>query len=793
MEAGPGYACLAMTKRQEAMGRSRKPIQEKLREGVARLRARAAEDRRRFHLAMDSSADMIALVDRATMKFVDVNSTMCRLLGYTREELLAKHIEEFLPVSRGELEAAYDRQIADPAVPGGMHSYYLCKDGSHLPFESKRQVLRSGDKWLISVVSRDIRERIQAESALRESEARFRSLTELSSDFYWETDASHRVSNAIHGSKHNPVTAPGSQFGKTRWDIPSLSPDAAGWAAHRAVLDAHLPFRGFEFSRLDTTGAIRTLSISGEPMFDDSGAFKGYRGIGQDITARKRTEEELRASRRLLEIVIDAIPMSIFAKDTNSNYVMVNKYAAEFFETSKQAMVMRHTSRLPTHEATRTQSLEDDQWVYQNRRTLTHETFIQRPDGTPVPFHSSKIPLFDDGGALIGLLGINRDVSEERRAQEALRESEQRFRAVFERSKAGIATWGLDGLFLTVNSAFCEFVGYAADELVGKMSAGNLRQPGEDEGLNLTGRMRRGELSHITRDRRYRRRDASTVWGRTTIAAVTGNDRVPQYFIAVVIDITEARESRERIERFNVELEERVEERTAELRDVIKELDAFTYSVSHDLRAPVGAVSGFAHLLRTSESLHLSDDGKHLLSVIEQNAERMVNLIEGLLRFARLGRAKIQRLPLSMDALARDALRELADATRAEVQIGNLPECEGDPVLLQQVWANIIGNALKYSKTRNPPRIEVGWDQGKQAYFVRDNGVGFDMQYADKLFGAFERLHAEAEFEGSGIGLAIVHRIIERHGGTIWAEAAVDRGATFWFTVPAAPPNVPPR
>jgi len=771
------------------MGGPGKPAEDGLRASEAGFRALAEDERRRFHLAMDGSADMIGLVDRASMKFVDVNRTMCRLLGYTREELLAKPLEELLPVDRKDLEAAYDRQIAAPSVPGGMRSHYVCKDGSRLPFESKRQVLRSGDKWLISIVSRDIRERVQAESALRESEARFRSLTELSSDFYWETDPGHRVRMAIHGSTYTPVTAPGAQSGKTRWEIPSLSPDAAGWDAHRATLDAHQPFRGFEFSRLDDTGAIRTLSISGEPIFDDCGAFTGYRGIGQDITGRKRIEEELRANRRLLEIVIDAIPMSIFAKDTKSNYVMVNKYAADFFESTKQAMAMRHTSQLPTHDATRRQSIQDDQWVYENRQTLTHETFIQRPDGTPVPFHSSKIPLFDDAGTLIGLLGINRDISEDRRSREALRESEQRFRAVFERSKAGIATWGLDGRFLTVNSAFCEFVGYAADELIGRMSAGDLRQPGDDEGLDLTGRMHRGEIAHVTRDRRYRRRDASTVWGRTTIAAVTGKDGLPQYFVAVVIDITEAREARERIERFNVELEDRVEERTAELRGVIKELDAFTYSVSHDLRAPVGAVSGFAHLLRTSESSHLSDDGRHLLDVIEKNAGRMVNLIEGLLKFSRLGRATVRRVPVSMEALAHDALRELAGAARADVRVGVLPECDGDPMLLHQVWVNVIGNALKYSKNRDPARIEVAWDAGRKAYLVRDNGIGFDMQYAAKLFGAFERLHGDEEFEGNGIGLAIVQRIIERHGGAIWAEAAVDRGATFWFTVPAAAPG----
>jgi light-regulated signal transduction histidine kinase (bacteriophytochrome) len=172
--------------------------------------------------------------------------------------------------------------------------------------------------------------------------------------------------------------------------------------------------------------------------------------------------------------------------------------------------------------------------------------------------------------------------------------------------------------------------------------------------------------------------------------------------------------------------------------------------------------------------------------MIEGNAERMVGLIEGLLRLSQLGRGAIHRIPLSMEELARDVLRDVGSGTRAEIRVGRLPECNGDPAILRQVWANLIGNALKYSRTRDAARVEIGWDAQHRAYFVRDNGVGFDMQYAAKLFGAFERLHGEAEFEGSGIGLAIVQRILERHGGKIWADAAPDRGATFWFTVPAA-------
>ena len=329
----------------------------------------------------------------------------------------------------------------------------------------------------------------------------------------------------------------------------------------------------------------------------------------------------------------------------------------------------------------------------------------------------------------------------------------------------------------------------AADELIGKMTGEDLRLPEDSEYGDLIGKLMRGEIAFVTRDRRFRRRDASVVWGRATAAAVPGKEGQPQFFIAVVIDMTETLMARERIERINIELEERVGERTRELREALKELDSFSYSVSHDLRAPVGAVSGFAHLLRAKEAPRLSADGKHLLGMIEQNAERMVNLIEGLLRLSHLGRGKIRRIPLSMHDLAREALRMLGSAPGADIRVGVLPQCEGDPALLGQVWANLIGNALKYSRSRERARVEIGWDEGEQAYFVRDNGVGFDMQYAQKLFGAFERLHGDSEFEGSGIGLAIVQRIVGRHGGAIWADSTPDHGATFWFTVPGVSSN----
>jgi len=254
-------------------------------------RKRAEEELRRFRLAMDESADMIVLVDRETMRFVDVNLTACTLLGYSREEMLAMGPQDVLPVSREELEKAYDEFIADPSRSRGMKSHYRCKDGSLLPFESTRRVLRSGTGWIMAAISRDTRERAAAEKALHESNERFRSLNALSSDWYWEQDSDFRLT--FMSSIDKLGLDPAKYLGGRRWDQPALNLDAADWARHRAQLERREPFQDFELERPGEDGSV-WLSLSGEPVFDAAGRFTGYRGVGRDITARKR-EEQLKA------------------------------------------------------------------------------------------------------------------------------------------------------------------------------------------------------------------------------------------------------------------------------------------------------------------------------------------------------------------------------------------------------------------------------------------------------------------------------------------------------------------
>ncbi len=251
------------------------------------------ETLRRFRVAMDNSADMIVLIDRATMRFVDVNNTACRLLGYTRDELLQMGPQDVLPKSRAELERIYDEFIADPSHTHGMQSYYRRKDGTAFAFESTRHVLRSGNAYIIAAISRDITPRIAAEEAVHASEERFRSLTALSSDMYWEQDDQFRFTSMSGMGSERVNVKTFLTIGKKRWEQNYLNMTTDQWADHIALLEAHKEFRDMELCRLDESGNNIWISISGQPVFDPSGVFRGYRGVGKDITERKRDEERI--------------------------------------------------------------------------------------------------------------------------------------------------------------------------------------------------------------------------------------------------------------------------------------------------------------------------------------------------------------------------------------------------------------------------------------------------------------------------------------------------------------------
>jgi len=422
--------------------------------------------------------------------------------------------------------------------------------------------------------------------------------------------------------------------------------------------------------------------------------------------------------------------------------------------------------------------------------TLRHfETVRLRKDGERIDVSVTISPIKDPRGKIIGVSKIARDISERKLAdhnfQLLLKEVTDLKAALDEH--AIVAITDPKGKINYVNDKFCAISQFARAELLGQdhrlINSGHHPKEFFRElwATIARGKVWRGEIKN-------RARDGSFYWVDTTIVPFLHADGRPRQYVAIRADITERKKAEEAVRQLNAELESRVAQRTAELEAANHELEAFSYSVSHDLRAPLRAVNGFTRILLEDFSAALPPAARHYLERANLGSQRMGELIDDLLAFSRLSRQPVTRKQVPPAALVKTIWEELKpqwESRHVELRVDPLPDCLADPALLKQVWVNLLANAIKYTRPRELAQVTVGCTQasGQTVYFVRDNGVGFDMQYVDKLFGVFQRLHRMEEFEGTGVGLAIVQRIIHRHGGRIWATAQVGQGATFYFSL----------
>ena len=394
--------------------------------------------------------------------------------------------------------------------------------------------------------------------------------------------------------------------------------------------------------------------------------------------------------------------------------------------------------------------------------------------------------------------------------EQELKLSQELVQLLFGTAASGLVMNTPGGYLLMANPAYCATLGYTLDELE-MMDTRTLTHPDDSSRYGaLRERMLAGEFDSFTDEKRYVRKNGDTVWVRAKVSLVRSDDGQPTHVISVTEDITESRAIAERLResevlrdaerekasqqilRLNADLEARVQRRTAELEAVNGELKAFSYSVSHDLRAPLNTIDGFVHLLVKAEGERLGDKGKHYLARIRSATREMVELIDGLLSLAQVSRNAMQMRDVDLSALARGVLQKCQERDpQRQVTLLIEPDLhtQGDALLLNAVLHNLLDNAWKFTSKRDAARITFGCqrqDRAALVFFVKDNGAGFDMSAANKLFTTFERLHAPVDFAGTGVGLSIVKRVVERHGGRVWAESRVDEGATFFFTLAAA-------
>jgi len=423
------------------------------------------------------------------------------------------------------------------------------------------------------------------------------------------------------------------------------------------------------------------------------------------------------------------------------------------------------------------------------QRGIVIESVHRRKDGSRLPVEISLVGVDLSGERVI--VATVRDITERRQASDLLRASEARFRALFDHAAVAMCLLDQDGVIVEVNDASCKFIGLPRDRLLGTAFTAYTHPDDLDLTRQRFDALLRGEIESYVLEKRYVMADSRQPWGQVSAALIRDAAGRPRYVSAVVVDITEQKEAADAILRANADLEARVAQRTAALEEANAELSAFNYSVSHDLRAPLRHIEGFIRILEEDYAATLPPEGRHYLERVRAGSVRINQLVDALLRLVRVGRTEMQTRTINLGELARatfDELRHHDNGHPVDFVVGPLPRVSGDPVLLRELLDNLIGNAIKFTRPAASARIEVGTEErdGRDVFYVRDNGVGFDTAHAERLFRVFQRLHSSDQFEGTGIGLSIVKRIVEKHGGRVWAESALGAGATFYFTLAPA-------
>jgi PAS domain S-box-containing protein len=771
-------------------------------------RKRAEEFRQdleeQWRAAFEANPTMYFILDAAGV-ILSVNPVGAEQLGWRVSQLIGQPVlNVFYEADRAFVQGNAEQAFRQPGRVMRWQARKVRKDGTMLWVRESANavVLRSGPVLLVAC--EDITERKRTEEALRESEERFRTLVKFSFDVYWESDAQHRFTRQEYSAQFDRAPAPGAEIGKTRWEVPYLGPDEEAWRRHRATLDAHVPFRDFELARPTSDGGIRHVSVSGLPMFDDAGRFTGYRGVGRDISERKRAEEELRASESRYRHIFQGASVSIWEQDLCAVQAAIDELKAQGVRDLR-----RH---LATHPEFVRQALALVKVLDVNDATLglfgarSKEELLRSMDKIFLPesvhvvaealcamaegwtsFAAETVlgTLKGDilsvlftvafppqpakfGSTLVSIM----DISERKRAESLTRQ-------VFEGASDGVAVIGRDYRYQRVNAVYSRSWRMSAEKMVGMHVADLL-------GPELFERTVKPSLDRCLAGEQFSFAEwFTTEQGRVYLSVSysplrLGSERL-EAALVITRDLTQ-----------HILASEALREAQAALARVnrVTTLGVLAASIAHEVNQPLGAMVASAGscarwlaaqppaLDKAQRSLErIARDGKRASEVID----RIRSLV--MRQPSRRDRVDVNQLVLDVTAFTRDQMRR-NDIALEKTLADGLPPAWGDKVQLQQVIINLIVNAIEAMSVPGPqPRqlvIGTSESEGGVCIEVRDSGPGVAPEIADKLFEPFHT----SKTQGIGMGLSISRSIIEAHGGQLWTAPNLPHGAVFRFSLP---------
>ncbi len=778
------------------------------------MKLRSSEER--YRRLLDTAYEGIWALD-GSGRINYVNERMTQMLGYSVEEMLDRPVFDFID-EKARHEQAQKFEQRKQGIKEQFDLCYRRKDGSPLwtivstsPIFSETGEFQGAIAMITDVSNAygelHLRKRAEEERAIlerkREEELRSHAAT-LQNQQKWLEEVlnflpspllliepgtarviyANRAADEIAGGEF-PKDKPAEEYHTVYYCT-----DATG----KQIPDDQMPgvrvargerLKGFEMD-WHTPGGIRSLLVVANTLPPIHGHPATCVVVFQDISERKQVEEALRQSEARSRRIVESNIIGVFFPELEGNILDANDAFLQMVGYEREDLLAGKVNwkdmSPPQYRALDEQKVEE---LKTYRVCTPFEKEYIRKDGRRIPLMVGAALLEESKQETVAFA---LDLSDRKQAVEALRESEERFRHMADTAPVLIWMSGTDKLCNYFNKPWLDFTGRTMEQELGNGWSEGVHPDDFQRCLNtyVNAFDTRQEFKMEYRLRRF---DGEYRWVLDTgIPRFTPEGGFLGY-IGSCIDISDRVSAEEEIVKLNQSLDCRIKERTAQLESANKELEAFSYSVSHDLRAPLRHISGFVDLLQKQAAVTLDETSLRYLKIIAQTTKQAGKLIDDLLAFSRMGRTQMRYTTFNMAQLVREVQREFEQETNGRAirwQLEELPQVQGDPSMLRLVLHNLIGNAIKYTSPRKQAEIQIGSTSNDYefVFFVRDNGVGFDMRYVHKLFGVFQRLHSSEQFEGTGIGLANVQRIIHRHGGRTWAEGVVDGGATFYFSLP---------